>query len=197
MKRREVLKGLGLSMGYVVAAPAVLSLLQSCKNHTSATIEWNPIFLTEKQGVILTKLVDLIIPKTTDSPGAVDLNVHKFIDAYANEVMTIENQEWFKKGMEAITAVFGKNTKEIKTEDYNVFLSNYLKPNVVLDNVSDEKEKMILSALLSIRGLTAWAFQTSEEIGEKVMVYDPVPGVFNGCISLQDVTGGKGWSINE
>lgn len=190
MKRRDVLKGLGLSMGYVVATPTVISILQSCKNE-STTAEWMPTFLSPDEGQVLKNIVDLIIPTTDDSPGAVDVNVHKFIDAYLDKVSDEGEQKAYKKGMEAIIATLGKPVKNCKSEDYDAVLAKYFSTDA---NIADLDESA-MKTLQGIRSRTIWGFKTSEEIGEKVLVYDPVPGLYNGCISLQETTEGKVWSL--
>ena len=45
MNRRKALKNLGLSLGTITLSPAVLSLLQSCKND----LDWNPVFFNSNQ----------------------------------------------------------------------------------------------------------------------------------------------------
>ena len=81
MKRRDLLKNLGLGAGYVVVAPSVFSLLQSCKNDP----EWQPVFLNANNGFALTQVLDVIIPKD-DTPGASELNIAQFIDSYMDKV---------------------------------------------------------------------------------------------------------------
>ncbi len=93
MDRRKALVQMGLSMGYVVAAPTFAGLLQSCKDEK--TVEWLPHLLTEAEGSLLQKLVDVILPKT-DTPSASELNVHKFIDYFAAECFEQEQQDVFK-----------------------------------------------------------------------------------------------------
>ncbi len=39
MKRRQVLKNLGLGAGYVIAAPAVFNILQSCKTELGRVVD--------------------------------------------------------------------------------------------------------------------------------------------------------------
>jgi len=46
-----------------------------------------------------------------------------------------------------------------------------------------------------LRDNTVWAYKTTEEIGENVLAYDPIPGVQLGCVSLKEATGGKAWSL--
>ena len=89
MKRRDALKGMGLSIGYAIATPSILSLLQSCKTEP---LIWNPIFLTQKEGTVITNLVDLILPVTETSPGALDVNVPEFLDLYAHKVYNDERK---------------------------------------------------------------------------------------------------------
>jgi len=38
-----------------------------------------------------------------------------------------------------------------------------------------------------------FGYYTSEKVGEEILSYDPVPGVFQGCIPLSDV--GNAWSL--
>ena len=44
--------------------------------------------------------------------------------------------------------------------------------------------------------MTISAYLTTEEIGENVLVYDPVPSQYY-CGDLQELTGGKAWSLNN
>ena len=87
MDRRIALKNIGLSFGYVVATPTLISIVQSC--NTTPGEEWTPDFFTMEEGVILIQLVDIIIPKT-DTPSASELNVHVFIDKFVDQVMYSE-----------------------------------------------------------------------------------------------------------
>ena len=43
MKRRELLKNLGLGVGAITLTPAISSLLHSCSDGTS----WKPVFLVK------------------------------------------------------------------------------------------------------------------------------------------------------
>ena len=95
MNRRQVLKNIGLGAGYVMVAPAAFNLLQSCKSEPKN--EWQPVFLNVTNGMALTHILDVILPKT-DTPGASDLNIAQFIDAYMDEVAEDGcNEAWDKK----------------------------------------------------------------------------------------------------
>ena len=46
-----------------------------------------------------------------------------------------------------------------------------------------------------IRDAAIWAYKSSEYVGEEVLAYLPVPGEYIGCGDLNELTGGKDWSI--
>ncbi len=65
MNRRDAIKGLGLSLGYVVATPTVVSMLQGCKTDAN---QWTPIFFTVDEGTVIRTLIDIMLPKTEQHP---------------------------------------------------------------------------------------------------------------------------------
>jgi len=197
MKRRDVIKGLGLSLGYIVATPTVVSMLQGCKTDAN---QWIPKFFTVDEGLVIKNLVGLILPKTELSPGALDVNIPEFLDLYASKVYTPERQSRFKKDIQEITKeLLSSRTKVVKLtgEDYDKLLYKYLKADKVtqISFDKDQRQKIIFNALLNLRNTSVWAYKTSELIGETVLAYAPIPGKQQGCISLDDATGGKAWSL--
>ena len=194
MNRRDALKGLGLSLGYVVAAPTIVSMLQSCKTEAAS---WTPIFLSKEQGYVLKNLVDLILPKTEATPGALDVNVPEFIDLYVSKTATEEGKLKYKKGIDAIQEELGmlsENPPALKTEDFDTILSKYLRSKPEQQKAFSDKEKLVLKTLEGLRGRAVWAYKTSEEIGKNVLAYDPIPGEQKGCIPLSE-TNGRAWSL--
>ncbi|MBJ2174972.1 gluconate 2-dehydrogenase subunit 3 family protein [Aureibaculum sp. A20] len=194
MNRRDAIKGLGLSLGYVVATPAIVSMLQGCKTEVDL---WKPVFLSVNQGYVLRNLVDLILPTTDTSPGALDVNVPEFIDVYVSKTATVEGKEDYKNKMDALLdelGVLDKNPTILKPSDFENMLSKYLRSSSDQQSGFTDKEKIAFDALKGIRGRAVWAYRTSEEIGENVLAYDPVPGVQKGCISIEE-TKGKAWSL--
>ncbi len=194
MNRRDAIKGLGLSLGYVVATPAIISMLQSCKTEAAS---WTPIFLSVDQGFVLRNLVDLILPKTEATPGALDVNVPEFIDLYISKTSTEEEKKNYKKGIDAIMeelGVLNKKPTSLKNEDFDKILAKYLRSTAEQQKAFTDKEKVVFKALTGLRGRAVWAYKTSEKVGEEVLAYDPVPGAQKGCIPLSE-TNGKAWSL--
>lgn len=202
MNRREVLKGLGLTLGYTIAAPSMMSLLHSCKTEPKI---WAPQFLSIREGTVLTNLVDLILPKTENSPGALEVNVPEFIDLLVSKVYEVEEKTKFKEGMKLIIKalnIVDDNASIVTTENYDNLLSKYLRSSKEQQKFYSNKENednedaIIFNTLKNIRNTSVWAYKTSEQIGEHVLAYDPVPGEQIGCAPLEDLTGGKAWSPN-
>ncbi|MEB8346427.1 gluconate 2-dehydrogenase subunit 3 family protein [Flavobacteriaceae bacterium KMM 6898] len=215
MDRRIALKNIGLSLGYVVAVPTLVSLVQSCKDKT--VMDWTPDFLTKDQGAALKNLVDIILPKT-DTPSATEVNVHMFIDKFANEVMEPKQQEFFKMSMgnfldKALKDAGKETLADLTAEDLEPTLSKALKItkeeeienfkviSTYQDAIENEETAQLDEGVSrfafanNLRGMTIWAYKSSEYVGEEVLAYLPVPGEYIGCDDLQELTGGKAWSI--
>jgi len=198
MKRREALKNLGLATGFFVATPTIISLLQSC---TSEVSTWTPEFLSIYEGVVLTNLVDIIIPKT-DIPSATEVNVPQFIDKYIKEVLDDESQAQVKTAFGTIISILKPDAEtkieKVTQEEYKALLDNYM---LLEDEIDQERETNLEAKdltksefLNNLKWMTINAYKTTQEIGENVLVYDPVPGAYL-CGDLQELTGGKSWSL--
>lgn len=216
MDRRIALKNMGLSLGYVVAIPTLMSIVQSCKNEK--VLEWTPDFFTPEQGAVLTQLVDIILPKT-DTPSASEVQVHLFIDRLTDKVMEKDKQDFMRmsmnkfiekalkdsgkekaadleaKDLEPVLAESLKKTKEdqirnLKTiDEYTESMANGEPANI-----TDEISRFGFAN--NLRGLTIWGYKASEYVGEEVLAYLPVPGGdYIGCGDVSELTGGKAWSL--
>lgn len=215
MDRRKALKNMGLAMGYTIATPTLISIMQSCKGETVAT--WTPEFLTPAEGSVMTKLVDIILPKT-DTPSASEVQVDIFIDRFAKDVMEKEEQDFFRMAMGKFTDKAlqdsGKtNVEDLTTEDLEPLLASSLKNTkeaeaemfesitTYTEAIAEGKEATLdegtsrFAFASNLRGLTIWGYKTSEYVGEELMAYLPVPGEYIPCGDLQELTEGKDWSL--
>ena len=52
-----------------------------------------------------------------------------------------------------------------------------------------------LAYLETVRDLEIWAWKTSEQIGENVLWYDPIPGEYIPCGPVEELGGGKAMSL--
>ncbi|GGZ73367.1 gluconate 2-dehydrogenase subunit 3 family protein [Algibacter mikhailovii] len=195
MNRRNALKNIGLTLGYTAVLPSALSILQSCKTETEI---WTPQFFSVDEGVVIQNLVDLMLPTTKNSPGALEVNVPEFIDLYALKVYDAEKAKKYKEEIQSIMneiAIPQTGVTDLKKEDYDFVLSKYLKASKEEQKQFVQTKNIVFQALIDLRNQAIWAFKNSEEIGENVLAYDPIPGIQKGCISVNEATGGKAWSL--
>lgn len=191
MDRRKALRNIGSGIGAIAITPTVVSLFQSCQT----AVTYTPVFIPAEDFGIVSNLMELIIPKT-DIPGAIELKLPEFADAYIDAVWDKERQDNFvdawKAFKEAGTSAAGKtNASELSGTDWDSQLAKYLKPGN--DVPAGEEDAAKFAGQL--RNLTVNAFKTNEFIGENVLAYAPVPGQQKGCVDLMETTGGKAWSL--
>ncbi len=215
MERRIALKNMGLSLGYIVATPTLISLVQSCKNEK--VLEWTPDFFTKDEGSVITHLVDIILPKT-DTPSASEVQVHLFIDRFSSQVLDKKQQDFLRLSAsnfmaKALKDAGKEKASDLTPEDLEPVLAQSLKvskedEDAYFKSISSYHEAVSkgetaeLDELVSqfafandLRRMTIWGYKGSEYIGEEVLAYLPVPGEYVGCGDLQELTGGKAWSI--
>lgn len=207
MNRREALKGLGLTLGYTMAAPTLLQALQSCSAKGEV---WTSVFFTDQEKEIVTFLVDIIIP-STDTPGGLEVNIPQFIDLMCNDTLQNADQDLLHQGSELFAQgfkkTFDKDIEKAKPQEIQKLLATYFD----LDKTEEDKVKFIQSKrvdeladsernnyklykfLLAVRNLSLIGYFSSEKIGKEVLSFDPIPGPYKPCIPVSEV--GNAWSI--
>jgi hypothetical protein len=96
MNRREVLQRVAWLMGGALSAPVVLGVLNGCSRKPDASA---PLVLDESQRALIAEVAELIIPRT-DTPGAKDAGVPRFIETMLQDAFSTEQQQAFISGLE-------------------------------------------------------------------------------------------------
>ncbi|MFV8226048.1 gluconate 2-dehydrogenase subunit 3 family protein [Christiangramia aquimixticola] len=214
MKRRQALKNIGLGAGLFIVGPSAFSLLQSCKNEHE--YDWQPTYLSASHGFALKQILDVILP-ATDTPGASDLNIAQFIDEYMDKVADPERAEKFRHSADAFTRAFqkefDKSPEEGKKEDFENIVKKYLKAtpavqqeymkrNSETQDAQDAESEVKIdddagayAYLSNVRQMGIWAWKTSEQVGENVLWYDPIPGQYIPCGPVDELGNGKAMSL--
>ncbi len=196
MKRRQALKNTIVAAGSAALTPTLLSLLQSCQQQDRLT--WKPVFLNEEQATFISRVVDRWLPKT-ETPGALDMKVDVFIDAAYANIYSSGGQEMVKseinKMNEQCKADLGNGFASLSASDQDKMLQKWESetekfPGSVWGTAVVEKD---VGYYRQLKSMALWAYFSSEEIGKNVLNYDPIPGVYQGCIPLSEV--GKTWSL--
>lgn len=184
MKRRDLLKYTALATGAAVTAPLASVLLSGCAPDTVANdLDYKLKFFDEEQFALVRQLIDVILPKT-DSPSASEVKVHQIMDQFLGEVYTKEGQANYQKEFTTFKEYLGEQ--------------NFLKKNAneqldILKKI-DGSTEAIQQTFLHLKQQTIAYYLTTEEIGKNYLNYLPIPGEYEGCISLEE-TGGKAWAL--
>lgn len=214
MKRRQALKNIGLGAGIFVMGPSAFSLLQSCKNEPE--YDWQPTFLTASHGLALKRILDVILP-SGETPGASDLNIAQFIDSYMDQVADSKTQQRFQQSAGAFSRAFkneyDKEHEEGENEEFENIVKKYFKAtpaekeeyakrNTETQDAQKQESEMKIDAdagayayLTTVREMGIWAWKNSEEVGENVLWYDPIPGEYIPCGPISELGKGKAMSL--
>lgn len=210
MDRRRAIKNISLGVGYTIAAPTLLSLFQSCNREP----DWVPVYLTQEQATAISKLVDIILPTNGEIPGAVAVGVPQFIDLFYGEVYALKAKGEFDLGYQAFKAEFqnGDAEKDItkaKSEELEPIIKKYFNVTKeqrealmikLAEGYNDSEQPYAYDAetaaanfLIGLRSSAINGWRTSEQIGENVLTYDPIPGQWKACIPVEEV--GRPYSL--
>lgn len=217
MNRREALKKLGLSFGFLVGAPTAISILQGCSG-AGTSANGYPQFFSKEEAEIITKIVDIILPAGGGTPSASEVKVPEFIDQYLQEVVSLEEQdrtkEYLGKFIEDLKNNTGKDVSAITEDDIRPVVASSLERSQEeeqemfkkIENYTQAKqsgdssgelfaEVANFALLTNVRSMAIWSYKTSQTVGEEILAYEPIPGRQEGCIDLQEATGGRAWSL--
>ena len=193
MDRREAIKRTAWLMGGVVSAPAIMGVLNGCT--AKPTIDWKPEFLSSDQGVLVSQVAEIIIPKT-DTPGAKDVGVPSFIDKILKDCYAKEDQDRFLSGLQAFDeeakSAHGDAFIELDAEDQQAYVKKVHDAAIEVEQTTQPAPKRPF--ILMMKELTMLGFFTSEPGATQVLQYDPVPGAYKGCIPLAEAGKGKTWA---
>ncbi len=200
MHRREALRRTALIMGTALSATTIAGVMQGCK--ADPELAWTPSFLEDTQAKFVSVMSDTIIPKT-DTPGAREAGVPKFIEDMVSLVFNEKQQDEFITGLDAC-----RQWCQATYNDQFIYLSKERQLEAVqsLDMAakamrfgSDEEkpqEETLLKAadfFWEMKQLTLTGFFTSEVGATQVLQYKAIPVDYHGCISLEEA-GGKTWA---
>lgn len=222
MKRREILKNISLGMGATISTPALISLITSCQtvadtaSSTTAAVEtaFSPSYLNKNQYTVVRLFVDKLLPKTS-SPGALEVKVPEVIDGLLNTIFEPKQQNDFQQAWKGFAATVQNDQNinleetEAKPEQIDAFFDKYMAPKdeVTLKRAQkltetplkeiSEADKPLANTYKFIRSLSDMSINTffrTEEIATNHLNFDPIPGIYNGCIPLEEV-GNKTWAL--
>jgi hypothetical protein len=174
MDRRTMMKSLAITIWGMMALPG-------CKHgeNVDENILVKSLPLSEKQKLNLEKMVDTFLPET-DTLGAVQLNIHRFLDKLIANCYPDEEQKSFINGLaileEKAQALFSESFGALENpERESILLSLNNEENEVEKGFFDfSKEQVIL------------AYTSSEYFLTNFTNYEMIPGGYDGCVDVPE-----------
>lgn len=184
MDRRELLRLAGVSAACAALAPDRLraSLAPAAQRRSPEP------FFTPAQKEAVTALADRILPET-DTPGAVGAGVPDYIEVIVSEWMTAEERERFMRGLTHVDAhteaLYGVRFAHAGEARQRAVLSGLEAEGRVLQEADEDPDGSFFHAF---RGLVLHGYYTSEVGMKEELLFFGVPGRFEGCVGVEEVT---------
>ena len=164
MNRREALEHIALLAGVSLGSPTLARAAAAALERSA----YAPRALTPAQLEQVAVIADEIIPRT-DTPGARDAGVHRFVDTMLAEYYTAPERDRFIAGLDAT----GRAT------DLRAALEQ-------LDRDSRDPFFRMM------KELTILGYYTSQPGATKELRYVQVPGRYDGCVPFAE--NGREWA---
>jgi len=184
MDRRRLLRLLGASAAALGLSPADARALLAPEAPRRAS---RPFF-TEEEREAVTVLADLMIP-ATDTPGAVEAGVVDYIEMIVSEWMDAGERERFMRGLRHVDthaeAVAGVRFAGAGEARQVAILSGLETEGRTL---AERDPDAPTSFFQQTRALVLHGYYTSEIGMMEELRYRPLPGRFEGCVDVAEVT---------
>ena len=188
MDRRDAITTTSLIMGFTLTGTAMTGFLSGCKADTSSS--WKPLSLTDGLDEFLAELADAILPRT-ETPGAKDVFVHRFIDQLITDFYTGESRQDFIANVKSLEdecrTSMGKSFQNLSEEKKISFLMSQEEkggklPFNLWGNTLESNNSHTFYR--SLKSMILWGYFSSEKVGKEVLTYNPISGKYTGCIDL-------------
>jgi hypothetical protein len=197
LTRREALKRVAWLMGGTVSASAILAIQ---KGHSATTPAGRkPSILTPPQMSIVSAVSEILIPRT-DTPGAIDVGVPRFIALVLEDVYTQKDREHYLAGLADFDAAAhteqGKEFLALEPMHQVALVRKFHDAAVIEDQrLARPREDLQRPFILMTKELTLLGFFTSEAGATQVLQYVAVPGSYHACLPVEQAGNGKTWAV--
>lgn len=175
MKRRNALKSLSLLIGGTITLPAWAANW----NPNNLPIKGNAIFSPEQEN-LLAELAETIIP-ATNTPGAKELGVHRFIFTMLTDCYDKTEQLRFISGLNElenmVKAAYGKSFTLLNKADR----LDVLQTREAAAKLTPTEKNAFFPYL---KNLVIQGYLSSEYVMKDVFKYELVPSRYHGCVPV-------------
>ena len=194
MDRREALQLFATGIALQLAPPNLLAVLREMRSLIGTQTSLRT--LNSHQSATVTSIANLIIPRT-ETPGAADIGVNRFVDVILTEWYSDEERNRFLNGLADVDArtqaSFGKKFIEcsaVQQSEIMTALGEQMREeaNAVRfgRRYRGSPPRPDKNFYYILRSLTMTAYYTSEEGATKELGFEVIPARHDGCASAQE-----------
>lgn len=190
INRRKVIKHLALASGLVLSTSSLNSLAASLLKPSDLSRRKSDL-LNADQLAVLRELGEVIIP-TTDTPGAIAAGVHDFINGYAAQCLSNEEQASLVTTLNNI-ADAAKAQQKMPFDKLN--LAQKIELLTHIEQAKPPFNQKDRTDFKQTKALVVFAYYTSEIGASKELAYLAFPGGYKGNFKFSAV--GKAWALSQ
>jgi hypothetical protein len=170
MNRRQVLQNLTFGVGGLLALPAWANAWKP-----DLLIQATTLSLTEEN--FLAEIVATIIPKT-DTLGAKEIGVQKFVQRMLNDCFAPNEQENFRIGLQ--------KTEELAVMKFKKSFMDFSSAEklALLKEIQNSEDKTLKSYFTLLKRLTIQGYMNSEYVMTNLTKFEFAPARFHGCVKI-------------
>ncbi len=203
MNRREFLECAAIMITGMSASQLGFTLSEQQRQHLASAppyIATDVDYLNDAQRRTIAAIAETIIPRT-DTPGAIDAGVPRYIELMVSDWFNDEERAIFDAGLAALMddmdARFGKSFEQLPEADRVAVLE-------ALEEAASDASYYSFSAdifggfdstnpfIAQLKELTTWGFFTSELGSTQMLRYNAMPMKFDGAYPYEE--GESSWS---
>ena len=185
--RRLALRQMAGLLGLTLSASALDALAGS---NPKQQVPSSGRVLNAEQLYMTGEIAELVIP-ATDTPGALAVNTHVFIDQYLAECVSEYERQGFLRGLKKIDQVAENHfhkTFSAATHKQQVQLLTAIEKNDLGFDANDNQFFKFFKSLILL------GYYTSEPGATQELAYLAVPGGYKGDFPFAKI--GKAWALN-
>ena len=186
--RRAALHRAALLLGGVISAPTIAAVLAGCETPPARDDAHMARGLDATQAALVATIADHIIPRT-DTPGARDAGVDRFIGRMLSEYYSDDERVRFLDGLTDVDrrahGAAGRPFLQLSAGEQHDLL-------VKLDAEAFAPHASPATFFRRMKELTLVGYYTSLDGATHELAYARVPGHFDGCVPLATV--GRAWA---
>ncbi|GJM29573.1 MAG: twin-arginine translocation pathway signal protein [Cyclobacteriaceae bacterium] len=208
MDRREAIVSISTVLGYTITPASIISLSAGC-GKTQVDDGWQPGYFAGEDAGFVGLLGETFLPRT-ETPGSFDVGAHVFVDGFLDQVAKVSDQDKCKQGLALWKTDYNQRTgndlikatsEELQKELTRLFdvgqdQQRSIKKMLSAGKPQDDQlsgQYYMYSFLMMFKRLIMLGYYASEQVGENILSYLPVPGRYEACIPAEEV--GNVWAL--